>query len=52
MSPKKSQKDICTHVLREISNSFATGLLEDPVYIYIRAALLNKILSDEVFLLI
>ena len=31
MSPKQAQKDICTHIFREISNSFATGLLEDPV---------------------
>ena len=31
VSPKKDQKDISTDIFREISNSFATGLLEDPV---------------------
>ena len=32
VSPQYAQKVIGTHILKDISNNFASGLLEDPVY--------------------
>ena len=34
VSPQYAQKVIGTHILKDISNNFASGHLEDPVYLY------------------